>query len=116
MAIDGEWGLVLLTVVALVFSAVWTDRRYRRFEQLPAHYDFRGQPTRFASRRLMAWLLPGVFVTMLVATALATRLAPTELQNGDPVASLVVACLAILGAQGLVLWLHERWARKHDAG
>ncbi|NNC59538.1 MAG: DUF1648 domain-containing protein [Erythrobacter sp.] len=116
MANDGELGLALLAVVALVYSAVWTDRRYRRFEQLPAHYDIRGNATRFASRRLMAWLLPGVCIAMLVAIALVTWLVPPGLQNGDQITGLVVASVAMLGSQGLVLWLHERWARKQDAG
>lgn len=111
MASDGELGLVLLTVSALLITAVWTDRRYRRFDMLPAHYDFRGRPTRFASRRLMAWLLPVTFSVMLVVIVFAIAAVPPELQNGDSFVGTLALCLTLLGAQALVLWLQDRWSR-----
>ena len=88
MAGAGVTALVIVTIALLLVSGAWTERHYRRFDQLPAHYDFRGRPTRFASRRVMAWLLPVTFSVMLVAVALVAAAAPPGLQNGDPVTGL----------------------------
>ncbi len=57
-------------------------------------------------RRIMAWLLPGIFSLMLLAISV-----PPEMQNGDPLHGVLIAGGAFILAQALILWLTERWAR-----
>ena len=96
---------------ALLASGIWASRRYARFDQLPGHYDFTGRPTRMTSRRVMVWMLPVLFSVSLIGLALFTAVLPQEMQNGDPSVGLLISGAALLGAQLLVLWLTDRWAR-----
>lgn len=105
---------VAIAIVALLVSGGWTDRTYRRFSELPGHYDFKGRPTRMAPRRVMAWLIPIVFSLMLAVSTVAIAMVPPELQNGSPDAGLVLIVITCLGAQGLILWLLHRWASIQD--
>ncbi|KEO88021.1 hypothetical protein EH30_01205 [Erythrobacter sp. JL475] len=105
----GTVAIVVIAIVLLLLSGVWTDRTYSRFSELPGHYDFRGRATRMAPRRTMAWLLPLTFSLMLAVIGIAMAMLPAEAQN-SPDAGLVIASITLLGAQGLVLWLLDRWA------
>ncbi len=95
----------------LLSSGAYADRRFARFDELPAHFDLAGKATRMAPRRTMAWMLPILFSIALVAIAILTSVLPRHMQNGDPVAGVIVGGLGLLAAQALVLWLTERWAR-----
>jgi len=99
-----------LSVLALLISAYWTDRRFANFEKLPRQYGLTGEPTAFASRKAMAWGIPLFLIAMLVVMAAATILAPSESANGDPWLNLTMSSVIMLAAQGLVMWLHTRWA------
>ena len=102
--------IMLIAVALLLASGWWTDRTYRRFDQIPAHYDIRGKATRLTSRRQMAWAIPAGFSLFLVGFAAIVHFVPADMQNGDPAMSLISASLIMLAAQGLVLWLLHRWA------
>ena len=101
-----------VSIALLCWSAVWTDRTYRRFDRLPGHYDVRGEATRMAPRRVMAWLLPVTFSIALIGLAAVLTYVPADMQNGDPTTGLALASITLLGAQGLILWLLSRWARR----
>lgn len=105
----GTMAVVVIAIVMLLGSGFWTDRTYRRFDELPGHYDFKGRPTRMAPRRVMAWLTPVVFSLMLAVMAIAIASLPRAIQN-SPDAGIIFASLTFLGAQGLILWLLQRWA------
>jgi hypothetical protein len=101
-----------LVIVLLLASGWWTERRYRRLDRLPAHYDFAGRPTRMDSRRVMAWLLPVMFSLFIGAMAALPMILPPEMRDGDPSTPLYLLPPVFLGAQGLVLWLLHRWAAR----
>lgn len=110
--IDGlTFLLVGLSIAVLIYSGWWTDRRYARFDQIPAHYNLRGEATRLTSRSQMAWALPVGFSMMIFGFTAIFGLMPAEYQDDDPNAVLVFVCIILLGAQGLTLWLLGRWAR-----
>ena len=109
-----EMVLISLTIANLLASGYWTDRRFARFDHLPAHYGLLGRPTRYAPRRTVAWLLPVVFSIMLIVVSTAISFVPTELKNGDPETATIIMCAALLGSQGLVIWLHGRWASEQE--
>ena len=100
-----------VTIALLLASGAWTDRRYRQFDRIPGHYDFRGRATRLDPRRQMAWLLPVLFSLMIAGFIVLVSVVPPEMQNGDPSMGLALICVTLLGAQALVLWLLSRWAR-----
>ncbi|MDC0886561.1 DUF1648 domain-containing protein [Altererythrobacter sp.] len=105
---------LVVMVAAILFlcgSAIWTDQRYSRFDQIPAHYDFRGRATRFAPRTFMAWLVPALLSFILLGFPLLAIFIPAEMQNGDPTTGLIVMSLIFVGTQFFVLWLLGRWAR-----
>ena len=106
--------LGLPTILLLLGSGLWADRRFARFDELPAHYDFKGRPTRFASRQTMVWLIPGVLVRVLGAVLLTFWLTRPELQKNNPIVVAIVICVTVLCAQSTILWLHDRWA--HEQG
>lgn len=114
MSLSLVFGLGVPTILLLFAAGLWTDRRFSRFDELPAHYDFRGRPTRFASRRLMAWLIPITFSVILVAILLTLVATPPELHKGDPLEGLIFSCITMLAAQLFVCWLHERWAQQQS--
>jgi len=105
-------GFVALAIALLLASGWWTDRRFRRFDRLPGHYDFMGRPTRMDSRRVMAWLLPAVFSLVIAAMAALQTILPPEMHDGDRSTPLFLLLPIFLGAQGLVLWLLHRWAAR----
>ena len=104
--------ITAVCVALLLASGWWTDKTYRYFDQIPAHYDIRGNATRLTARRPMAWALPIGFSIFLAGLAAAMSLIPPNLQNGDPSDGLIVSSFAMLAAQGFVLWLLSRWASK----
>ena len=99
-------------VGVLLASGAWASRRFARFEQLPGHFDFRGRATRMAPRRVMVWMLPILFSAMLVFITLLTEMVPPEYRNGDPLVGALIGGVSLVGAQALVLWLTDRWARR----
>jgi uncharacterized membrane protein len=101
-------------VALLLASGHWANRRFAAFDELPAHYGIDGEPTRFDSRRTMAWMLPVLFSIVLMVIALLTGLLPAEMRNGDPVTGVVVGGVFLLTGQIFVLWLTLRWARKQE--
>lgn len=110
--IDGLTFLwVGLSIAVLIYSGWWTDRRYACFDQIPAHYNFRGDATRLTSRSQMAWALPIGFSLMIIGLTAIFGLMPAEYQEDNPNALLVFVCVTLLGVQALILWLLSRWAR-----
>lgn len=101
-----------LTIFALLISGYWTDQRFDNFEKLPRQYGFTGEPTAFASRKAMAWGIPLFLIAMLIAIAASIIILPTATATGDPWHTLAVCSVGFLTAQGLVMWLHTRWAAK----
>ncbi len=106
--------IVLIAVALLLASGWWTDQTYRRFDQIPAHYDIRGKATRLTSRRQMAWAIPAGFSLFLIGFAAIVQFVPADLQNGDPTTGLITASLIMLAAQGFILWLLARWAASQN--
>lgn len=107
----GAMVFAALSIVALIWSGWWTNRRYSCFDRIPGHYDFKGRATRLDPRRQMAWLLPVLFSLLIAGYGTLFHLVPAALQNGDPSVGMVLVCLVFLAAQGLVLWLLARWAQ-----
>lgn len=110
----GGWLPLLVSlpfIVTLLYSGLWTSRRYARFNKLPGHYDITGRPTRMAPRRTMVWLLPILFSFSLAVIALLTLVIPKSMQNGDPTIGVIVGGVGLLGGQLFVLRLTEKWAR-----
>lgn len=106
-------GIAALAIV-LVFSAAWqTDRRYRRFERLPTHFDLRGRADAFGPRHAIVRIVPAILVSTLVSIAAIMVLVPRDMQNGDPVVGILVASVAVLSAQASTMWLLARWAADH---
>jgi uncharacterized membrane protein len=105
-----------LSIVVLLASGWWTNRRYRRVDRLPGHYDFTGKATRMDSRKVMTWLLPVMFSLVIAAMAGLQLALPAQARNGDPSAPLYFIPMILLGAQGLVLWLLHRWAARQPRG
>lgn len=105
-----------LSIVALLASGWWTNRRYRRFDRLPGHYGLTGRATRMDSRKVMAWLLPVVFSLVIAGIAGLQMAMPAEAHRGDPSILLTLMPMILLGAQGLVLWLLHRWAARQPHG
>lgn len=107
---------VMLTAAAglvlLLTSALWANRRYRRFDRLPTHFDIRGNADAIGSRNVVIWLLPTVFAVMLSAICGMFMLVPAEAQNGDPVIGMIFAAIGLVAAQLFILFLTERWVRK----
>lgn len=101
-----------LAIAVLLASGWWTDRRYRRFDQLPGHYDIKGRATRMDSRRSMAWLFPVMFSIVIALMAGLQVLLPPELHNGDPSAPLYILAPILVAAQGFALLLLRRWAER----
>ena len=100
------------TVIALVWSGFWANKRFADFDQLPGHFDFAGRATRLSPRRTMVWLLPIMFSVMMVVMSAAPYLVKSEYRNGDPLLGLVITAIALLGAQAFILWLTDRWAKQ----
>lgn len=105
-----------LFIMLLLASGWWTDRRYRRFDQLPGHYDWAGRATRMDSRQVMAWLLPVMFSAVIAAIAGLLLTLPAEAHNSDPSTALFILPPILLGAQGSVLWMLNRWAARQPRG
>ncbi|GMN03323.1 DUF1648 domain-containing protein [Erythrobacter sp. MTPC3] len=110
-------GALLVAAAAsllLILSGLWAEKRFASFDRLPAHFNGAGKPTRFASRRLMIWLTPVIFIALitLVISLLATL--PENQINGDPDDAVVLMSTIIIGAQAFILWLTTRWARGQE--
>ncbi len=107
-----EHALVGLVIAALLYSGYWTDRTYSRFEQIPAHYDIRGEATRLTARRPMAWALPIGFSILMAGLMLLLEFLPAQYINGDPRIAFWSVIILLPAAQLLILWLLARWASK----
>ena len=103
-----------LTIALLLASGRWTDRAYRQFDVIPAHYDFRGNATRMAPRKQMAWTIPISFSILLAGFVAILWFIPTDMQNGDGSTGLVSMSVILLAAQAFILWLLARWARQFE--
>ena len=113
----GAWLPLVVTlpfVALLLLSGAWANRRYARFDEIPGHYDFRGDPTRMSPRGMMVWLMPAVFSFALIVINAASVLSPPEIRKGSPILNALFMGVLLLGAQALLLWLTERWARQQD--
>jgi len=111
------WSALLfagICAIGLVLSGLWAQTRFSRFEQLPAHFDVRGRATRLAPQRFVIWLTPVMFLITNGAIIALIIILPPQMINGDPNVAVYVSSAIILFAQGLVLWLLERWARNQD--
>ncbi|MEP2736951.1 MAG: hypothetical protein ABJP34_11730 [Erythrobacter sp.] len=105
-----EYALIALAIAGLLYSAAWTGRNFRRFDQIPAHYDISGNATRLAACRPTAWALPIGFSVMLAGFAALLTYLPSEYVSGDPRFAFWAILIVFPAAQGLVLWLLSRWA------
>ncbi|TWJ09372.1 hypothetical protein [Altererythrobacter ishigakiensis] len=101
------------TVILLILSGAWANRRFADFEQLPGHYDFAGRGSRMTPRRTMVWLLPMMFSVMIgVYGAMAVFVPGAAGGLNELPWWLVFSAGCLLGAQALVLWLTDRWAKR----
>ena len=100
------------TILFLVGSAFWMNRRYRRFDRLPGHFDFKGRPTRLDPPWVMVWLVPLSLAVMMAAIMFSLWFVPAEMQNGDPRVGIAIAALGLSGSQAFIIWLVERWAKQ----
>lgn len=100
-------------ITILLASAVWADRRYRGYDRLPVHFDWRGRADAFGPRKVIVWLVPGIFAVTLAGIAVLMLWLPREMQNGDPSVGIAVATLAMIGGQAFALWLLDRWVREN---
>ncbi|MEL6530323.1 MAG: DUF1648 domain-containing protein [Pseudomonadota bacterium] len=114
MAMSAALVVAAVAICLLVLSGLWAERRFRRFDQLPAHFDFAGRATRMASRSFVVWLAPSIFIAILGLTVFLAYAMPADQLNGDPGEAIVYSSVIILGAQIFVLWLIDRWSRRQE--
>jgi hypothetical protein len=112
MVSTGALVIAVATLVFLIASALWAERRFARFVNLPMHYGFTLEPTRMGSRSAAIWLPTGILVAVVLLNALLPTILGRDHINGDPDFGLTFASLAIVAAQIFILWLHTRWARR----
>lgn len=62
----------------------------------------------------MAWLLPVTFSLLLVVIVFAVSATPNEYRHGSTLSATILFSITLLGAQGVMLLLHARWARNRD--
>ena len=109
-----DWLVLGATIALLLGSAIWTNRRYARFDKLPGHFDIRGRPTCFFPRAVVAWLLPLVFTITAVVLVFVVMVIPQSETREATLYFVAMNCLILLAAQAFVLCLIERWARSQD--
>lgn len=110
MTISGGVLTLAAAVIALLgLSGFWAQRRYRRFDRLPVHFNASGKPTRFAPRRAAVWAAPVIFAVVLALVAALARALPPDQVRGDPDHAVILASLLVLGGQVFVLWMIDRW-------
>mgnify|MGYP006267143571 CR=1 FL=1 len=107
----GALTLAAAAIALLGMSGLWAERRYRRLDRLPAHFDVSGNPTRFAPRPVVIWFTPAVFTGALLTIVTLVTTLPGEQVRGDPDHAVIGASLIMLGAQAFVIRLVDRWAR-----
>jgi hypothetical protein len=105
---------VSLSVIFLLYTGYWTDRRYARFEQFPAHYDFRGRATRLSPRKQMAWAVPIGLSVLLIGLVMLLEVMPAQYINDDPEIAIWSMIIGFPLVQALVLWLLSRWAARQS--
>lgn len=105
--------ITLGTILILLASGHWANRRFSDFDLLPGHFDASGRASRMTPRKKMVWLLPVTFSFVIAVLTLMMYLVPESNRNGgDPLPVLAFSALCLLFAQGFVLWLTDRWANK----
>jgi hypothetical protein len=97
-----------VSIILRLASGAWTDQSYKRFTEIPAHYDFRGNVTRLTPRKQGAWVVPVSFSILLTGFVALLWFIPADMQNGDPSQGIVLVSVTLLAAQGLILWLLAR--------
>ena len=110
--ISGEALLLAgISCLILIALAVWADRRFAGYDRLPRQFGFTGKATAYGPRWVIIWVLPVMFVGMLLMFAFLPGILPPENVNGDPDTGLKIASLVLPCSQIFVLWLLVRWAR-----
>ena len=115
MQAPGDGGDVLVAGVAcliLIASAVWAHYRFANYDRLPRQFGLTLKSNAFAPNWVMVWLLPGILIASLVFVAFLPSFVPEERINGDPETGLLIASVAVVGAQLFTLWLLTRWANR----
>ncbi len=97
-------------IIMLVLSGLWAEYRFRRFDRLPAHFDWTGRPTRYATRSFVIWLTPAIFAALIITIVFAINFVPKQYVSGDPSIAVMLASAIIVLAHGFVLWMINRWA------
>ena len=104
---------VLPFVLLLCASAVWADRRYAAFEEIPRHFDIRGEADALEKRRTMVWALPAAFSLFLLFFG---GVVPLVSEPGTSFVGPTIGIgLVVCAAQVLVLALTDRWAKRHGS-
>lgn len=114
MVSDGAYTFAVIAALLLIVSGAWAQFRFRKFARLPAHFDIHGRPTRFAGRNFTIWLTPVILITLIAVMLWLAALPGQPGINGDPDSAIYIASAMMLGAQALILWLTERWARGQE--
>jgi len=115
MSLDaGALATASFSIVFLLASGLWAERRFSSFARLPMQYGLNGSVNKMGQRHLAIWLPTGTFIVLqAVNIVLLTMLDPAHI-NGDPELGLILTSFALAAAQAFILWLHSRWARSQS--
>ena len=115
MVSDGALACAAVAITLLLFSGIWAEIRWRRFETLPAHFNASGRPTRYGSRSFVIWLMPLLSSAILLALILGMEHIPPQYINGDASIGVILASGIFVVAHAFVLWMIDRWADGRSA-
>ena len=109
----GDLGIVVAaTLLFLIASGLWAERRFADFQKLPMHYGFSGKPTYYGSRSVAIWLPTVILIAVIVLNASLIYVLDSDQISGDPHFGVMLSCTVIAAAQVFILWLHTRWANR----
>lgn len=69
MTLGGALLVAICAFAAMIGSAAYAGRRFSRFAQVPAHFNFVGRATRLAPRRFVIWSTTGILAGVIAMIA-----------------------------------------------
>lgn len=105
-------GLIAIAAVgllALAYGSWWLTRRFRAYDRLPHHFDFRGRPDAFGPPWVVLRLVPGILGSALVAVTTLSFAVYDPRQVGALILGMVIASASMVSALALTAWLLVRW-------